>query len=173
MIIGENPSLLSQVHYIMQAASQSASRPPSTLSSVLHCDSRQESFFLICPPIFCRDSQCQPHTQYMHAPASGASSKIEPPRTNDTRVEVVKENHLERAGCAGQCRSPQQCAYSLFIPPLSGSWSMTAAVSARRCGPTRLPQCEAPRNPVGKVRPVPVAGMVQKQEIGQISRLVK
>lgn len=59
MIIGENPWLLSQVHYIMPA-SQSASRPPSTLCYVSPLWQPAVIFFYFSG----RASQCQPHEIY-------------------------------------------------------------------------------------------------------------
>jgi len=122
IIIGENPWLLSQVHYIMPA-SQSASRPPLTLSAISPlCDSRRcVFFFLFLPQSITMSTTHTNCTGYIHH-HQHPTPLISPVVQSWRYKEGTAENHLEPAGI-GQCRSPQyrrqQCAYSQFIPLLS------------------------------------------------------
>lgn len=87
MIIGENPWLLSQVHYIMPA-SQSASRPPLTLSSVSP---------LWQPAVFFFPSPAEPHNVnhtesicYIHHVCMHTKSSLLPNIPHQSRVRDVK-----------------------------------------------------------------------------------
>ena len=119
MIIGENPWLLSQVHYIMPA-SQSASRPPLTLSSVTagRISSSLSPFFPFFLQILTMSSahtrnHTHTHTHTHTANAQVTSTVIHPPQepptpphTTTTTIIVMspelmwrgqkkKNNHLE------------------------------------------------------------------------------
>lgn len=123
MIIGENPWLLSQVHYIMPA-SQSASRPPSTLCYVSPLWQPAVIFFI--SPAELHNVNHTKYIHYIHHVCFHTKRSLLPATSPSVQScgdkRGTAENHLEPEGM-GQCRSlryrRQQCAYSQFVPLLS------------------------------------------------------
>lgn len=129
MIIGENPWLLSQVHYIIPVCI--CNPPPSQLSSDSPPAGDLKKIFFKSPPLSPAETRNVNRTRGV--------AKVRVRRKGKSRARVAPEPGVRRITLSppevrGPCRSPQprrhQRAYSPFPAPLLGRGSMATALSA-------------------------------------------